>query len=35
MAGLQDISPIVSSLWVSNRVRAPTRADAAAASQPA
>ena len=24
MAGLQDISPMVSSLWVSSRVRAPT-----------
>ena len=35
MAGLQDISPIVAILWVSSRVRAPTRAAAAAASQPA
>ena len=35
MAGLQLISPMVSSLWVSSRVRAPNRADAAAASQPA
>jgi hypothetical protein len=29
MAGLQDISPMVSSLWVSSRVRAPVRAAAA------
>src|SRR5476651_1158715 len=35
IAGLQDISPIVSSRWVSSSVRAPSRADAAAASQPA
>jgi hypothetical protein len=35
MAGLQDISPIVSRLWVSRSVRAPARAEAAAASQPA
>ncbi len=35
MAGLQDISPMVSTLWVSSSVRAPERADAAAASQPA
>ena len=35
MAGLHDISPTVSSLWVSSRVRAPVRAEAAAASQPA
>ena len=35
MAGLQDISPRVSILWVSSRVRAPVRADAAAASHPA
>ena len=32
MAGLQDISPIVSSRWVSSSVRAPRRADAAAAA---
>ena len=30
MAGLQDISPMVSILWVSSRVRAPARAAAAA-----
>ncbi len=35
MAGLQDISPMVSSFWVRSTVRAPVRADAAAASQPA
>ena len=35
MAGLQLISPMVSSLWVNSRVRAPKRAEAAAASQPA
>src|SRR3990167_4890285 len=35
IAGLQDISPIVSIRWVRSRVRAPRRADAAAASQPA
>ena len=35
MAGLQLISPMVSSLWVSSRVRAPKRAEAAAASHPA
>ena len=35
MAGLQDISPTVSSRWVSSSVRAPHRAAAAAASQPA
>src|SRR5829696_6941364 len=35
MAGLHDISPIVSTRWVSSRVRAPSRAAAAAASQPA
>ncbi len=35
MAGLQDISPMVSVRWVSSRVRAPKRAAAAAASQPA
>src|SRR5262249_22941615 len=35
MAGLQDISPIVSRRWVSRSVRAPVRAEAAAASQPA
>eukprot|EP00962_Isochrysis_galbana_P030703 scaffold9972_cov118-Isochrysis_galbana.AAC.10 len=33
--GLQDISPIVSSRWVTSTVRAPLRAAAAAASQPA
>src|ERR1700758_564251 len=33
--GLQDISPIVSSRWVSSSVCAPTRAAAAAASHPA
>ena len=35
MAGLQDISPMVSRRCVSNKVRAPKRAAAAAASQPA
>ena len=35
MAGLQDISPMVSKLWVTSAVRAPRRAAAAAASQPA
>src|SRR5215469_12823760 len=35
MAGLQDISPSVSKRWVRSRVRAPTRAEAPAASQPA
>src|SRR6478609_369717 len=35
MAGLQDISPRVATLWVSSKVRAPQRAAAAAASQPA
>ena len=35
MAGLQDISPIVSSRWVTSAVRAPNRAAAAAASHPA
>ena len=35
MAGLQDISPIVSLRWVSNSVFAPARAEIAAASQPA
>ena len=35
MAGLQDISPIVSLRWVSSSVRAPARAAAEAASQPA
>ena len=35
MAGLQDISPMVSILWVSSSVRAPSAAAAAAASQPA
>ncbi len=33
--GCSDISPTVSRLWVSSRVRAPALADAAAASQPA
>ena len=32
---LQDISPNVSNLWVSSKVLAPKRAEAAAASQPA
>ena len=35
IAGLHDISPIVSNFWVSKTVRAPARAEAAAASQPA
>ena len=35
MAGLQDISPMVVRRWVRSRARAPSRADAAAASQPA
>src|SRR5271170_2486135 len=35
IAGLQDISPIVSRRWVTSAVRAPIRAAAAAASQPA
>ena len=35
MAGLQDISPMVAKLWVTSAVRAPMRAAAAAASQPA
>ena len=35
MAGLQDISPMVAKLWVTSAVRAPRRAAAAAASQPA
>src|SRR5690606_8601991 len=35
MAGLQDICPSVSTLWVSNRVLQPIRADASAASVPA
>ena len=35
MAGLQDIWPIVSRFWVSSRVRAPMRAESAAASAPA
>ena len=35
IAGLHDITPMLSRLWVSNRVRAPRRALAAAASQPA
>ncbi len=35
MAGLQDISPKRAALWVMSSVRAPRRADAAAASQPA
>src|SRR3954470_7805317 len=35
IAGLQDISPMVSRRCVSSRVRAPSRAAAAAASQPA
>ncbi len=35
IAGLHDIAPMVSSLWVSSSVRAPIRALAAAASQPA
>src|SRR5262249_28327761 len=35
IAGLQDISPMVSTLWVTSSVSAPMRAAAAAASQPA
>ena len=35
MAGLHDISPMRSSLWVSSNVLAPAREEAAAASQPA
>src|SRR5262245_7641133 len=35
MAGLQDIAPIVANRWVIKAVRAPLRAAAAAASQPA
>src|ERR1700722_6618116 len=35
IAGLHDISPIVSRRWVTSAVRAPSRAAAAAASQPA
>src|SRR5277367_2452781 len=35
IAGLHDISPIVSRRWVTSPVRAPSRAAAAAASQPA
>ncbi len=35
MAGLQDMAPIVARLWVTSAVRAPVRAAAAAASQPA
>ena len=35
IAGLHDISPIVARLWVSSKVRAPNRAEAAAASHPA
>ncbi len=35
MAGLQDMAPMVSRDWVSSAVRAPRRAAAAAASQPA
>ena len=35
MAGLQDITPIVARLCVTSAVRAPSRAAAAAASQPA
>src|SRR5690606_8174893 len=35
MAGLQDICPRVSMLWVNSRVFAPMRAAAAAASVPA
>src|SRR5258708_24062136 len=35
MAGLQDISPIVSLRWVSSKVCAPARAEEAVASQPA
>src|SRR5262249_2130770 len=35
IAGLQDIAPIVANRWVISAVRAPMRAAAAAASQPA
>ena len=35
MAGLQDMAPMVESLWVTSAVRAPMRAEAAAASAPA
>ena len=35
MAGLHDISPIVSILWVKRAVFTPILADAAAASHPA
>jgi hypothetical protein len=35
MAGLQDMAPMVSSRWVSSKVRAPILAAAAAASVPA
>src|SRR5689334_18247890 len=35
IAGLQDISPMVARRWVSSSVRAPSRAEAAAASHPA
>src|SRR5215469_324445 len=34
MAGLHDISPMVSRRWVSSRVRAPARAEAAALAHP-
>ncbi len=34
-AGLHDIAPMVSSLWVTSSVRAPSLAAACAASQPA
>ena len=35
MAGLQDMAPMVANLWVTSAVRAPRRAAADAASQPA
>src|SRR5215469_2868281 len=35
MAGLQDMAPTVENRWVTSAVRAPIRAAAAAASQPA
>src|SRR5918992_3985030 len=35
MAGLHDISPMVADAWVTSAVRAPIRAEAAAASVPA
>ena len=35
MAGLQLISPMVTALWVSSKVAAPSRAAALAASHPA